>query len=37
MKEYKTPVLEIYELEHCDIVTASDSNDNNFEDLEDWD
>ena len=36
MKDYKTPIMEIYFLNGCDIVTLSDSNDNNFEDSEDW-
>ena len=37
MKEYKTPILEIYILENSDVITASNSNDNNFDDIEDWD
>jgi hypothetical protein len=36
MKDYKTPILEIYLLDNNDIVTVSDSNDNNFSDIDDW-
>lgn len=36
MENYVSPMLEIYNFENCDIVTASDSNDNNFGDI-DWD
>ena len=37
MQDYKTPIIQIRCFESCDIVTLSDSNDNNFEDIEDWD
>ena len=36
MKEYVTPILKIYFFTGHDIVTASDPNDNNYSDIEDW-
>lgn len=36
MKEYVTPWLVVYSWVDADIVTASDPNDNNWEDDGDW-
>jgi hypothetical protein len=35
MKKYETPVVALL-LFDLDVITASDSNDNNFDDIEDW-
>ena len=37
MKDYQTPniVLRFFDAD-CDVITASDSNDNNYSDIEDW-
>ena len=35
MKKYETPVVAVLVFD-LDVITASDSNDNNFDDIEDW-
>lgn len=35
MKKYETPVVALLVFD-LDVITASDSNDNNFDDIEDW-
>lgn len=36
MKDYQNLILEIRYFESNDIVTASNPNDNNFDDIEEW-
>ena len=35
MKKYETPVVAVLVFD-LDVITASNSNDNNFDDIEDW-